>query len=477
MLKKTIIMYKRIILYLILSIGLTFSCVSQKKNNSLSITVESSVFSDGDTIYLKQYQGKDMETLMYFIFHDKGTAVFTDKNLLLPGIYEIYQTPDTHFDFFISENQSQNFTISFNKNDLQGSLKFKKSPENETAYDFFKFIESKDKNIHQLQQDKTKNEDELKSEYQKTEDEISNKIQNIIKSHPDFCFTDYLLLKQKLNTPTPIIPMFVINRDSVMQAYYTHYVRNHFFDFVNFNSKALIGIPDYEIHLQTYFTQILSDDKDTTVKYLDIFLSRLYQNLPVYQFSIRYLATLYLQVPYDHLKSVYPYILEKYIIQKPQMWNNEVYIAETQEKLRLLKMNEVGTKAANLTLYSIDNTLYKISDFSKKYNILYFFDPDCHTCQETTPKLYQLYQQYQTRNDIEFYAIYVENDKNLWKTYIAEKNLNWINLWDAKKNQKIDSKYDISLLPSIYVIDQNQTVILRDIDINELTRFLKKLKP
>ena len=427
------------------------SC-AQKSQKGFAVTVESLNYKAGDTLFLAQYIGEKVDTLMLNIMKNSGFTIFADKTPLNPGIYKIIQTPDKTFDFFISENQPQHFSITFNRNDLPKSIVFKGSPENSVAYSFYRFVNQP--NI--------------------SERAVMDSVSYLIKYYPQYCFADYLSLKQKLKDTVPVIPMLIQNRDSAVREFYFKYVREHFFDAVNFNSKALTGIPDFELKMQDYFTQILSQDKDITIKYLDIFLDKLAENKPVYQFAVKYLSKLYLQAPYESLKEVYPYILQKYIIEKPQMWNNSVFIAETEQKLKMLTINPIGGKAADLALQTPEEQTVKISDSQAAYTVLYFYDPDCSTCQEVTPVVYELFRQYENK-DLNFYAIYTEYNKSIWTDYIAEKNMTWINVWDSKNSQQLTLKYDLSLLPSIYVLDAQKQVILRDCTPEALEAFLKGL--
>lgn len=90
----------------------------------------------------------------------------------------------------------------------------------------------------------------------------------------------------------------------------------------------------------------------------------------------------------------------------------------------------------------------KLSETKGDYILLFFYNPDCHVCAET-------------------------------KEYIREQNIGqkaeivWV---DPEKEKQIDESrlYDLRVIPTLYLLDKNKNVLLKDASIATINEYLQR---
>ena len=138
-----------------------------------------------------------------------------------------------------------------------------------------------------------------------------------------------------------------------------------------------------------------------------------------------------------------------------------------------------GAQIPELISHDIDGKAHSTLDIKAHYTVLWFWDPDCDHCQEMTPPLHQLYQEYGKDYDFEVFAVEVNDDYERWKAFSDKHQLwDWTNLSTSRGEANLDfiEYFDIMTTPVMFLIDntQNHTIIARQITLDELRSFFKK---
>ena len=127
-------------------------------------------------------------------------------------------------------------------------------------------------------------------------------------------------------------------------------------------------------------------------------------------------------------------------------------------------LNRTGTKAADFVFVDTDGkrrTLYGI----KAHRILLIFgNPDCTACkeiQETFTQYPELSAQI-ADGTLKVVDIYIDEDIELWKARKAAYPASWINGYDPAFSIRTDLIYNVRAVPSLYLLDENKTVLLKD---------------
>lgn len=139
-------------------------------------------------------------------------------------------------------------------------------------------------------------------------------------------------------------------------------------------------------------------------------------------------------------------------------------------RLKNLAKNQVGTPAADFRFIDRrgqESTLYATkSDLT----LLYFYDPDCENCHETTA----LFSQNRLLTDnprLTVLAVYPDADTDFWRQHPQSFPSSWVDAYspDGEVGAQL---YFIRATPTILLLDMNKRVILKDPSPQGLLQYL-----
>ncbi len=177
---------------------------------------------------------------------------------------------------------------------------------------------------------------------------------------------------------------------------------------------------------------------------------------------------------YQYLKQHYEYGIQKgaaylgtkYMIEQPQMWEkSDLNLAEIKLAVDLFNRNPLGKPVTDLQLYNIKGkkkTLYEAIGSESKYTALFLYDFDCAVCEAVADELKRIYSNYK-ENGINLVAVYVGKNKRALKKYLKKNNFEWETIWDKNGKSGMYDKYNLTGVPSIYLLDGEKRAIAKDI--------------
>lgn len=133
-------------------------------------------------------------------------------------------------------------------------------------------------------------------------------------------------------------------------------------------------------------------------------------------------------------------------------------------KLEMVKNHLPGTYMAPLDLVNENGARVDPSNSKTRWTILYFHNPGCENCKETSKLLASLcLGALIDRGQLTVYTIYLGDDIDAWKKTIKETEFQkWVNLRDDKKLIDNLKLYDVGAIPMIYLIDQDKRIRVKD---------------
>ncbi len=166
------------------------------------------------------------------------------------------------------------------------------------------------------------------------------------------------------------------------------------------------------------------------------------------------------------------YLGEKYICPNSQEWKNKKFAKRVCEAVKMFNLNKLGEKANNINLHTIAGQTKDLISKENKYQILFFFTPDCGICNEATTKLKKLYSKY--KKNVVFTSIYTKNNIAEFKKYVIKNKIVWDVLYEKDEENRLHQVYDIQNVPAIYLLNKDKIVVAKDITIEDLEIVLKE---
>src|SRR6185436_9191763 len=90
-------------------------------------------------------------------------------------------------------------------------------------------------------------------------------------------------------------------------------------------------------------------------------------------------------------------------------WVNKAMKKSMKDYADKLRNSLIGKTAFNLAMQDQNKQRKALYDITKKYALIYIFDPDCGHCKEETPKLVTFYNQNKAKFDLEVFAVCLDS--------------------------------------------------------------------
>ena len=172
-------------------------------------------------------------------------------------------------------------------------------------------------------------------------------------------------------------------------------------------------------------------------------------------------------------ESLYIYVLEA-VLEAPVL--DEVSKIRPAHLLELALKNRVGEPATDFTYTLADGKKGTLYHTKADYLLLFFYNPDCHACKEITDQLTAspLVTEWIRNNKLKILAVYPDEDLEAWKNHISYMPASWINSYDSAVSLKNDEIYDLKAIPTLYLLDKDKKVVLKDVTFNQVENYLKQ---
>ena len=140
----------------------------------------------------------------------------------------------------------------------------------------------------------------------------------------------------------------------------------------------------------------------------------------------------------------------------------------------MCRLNEVGTKAADFRFSDRRGREYTLYGMKSEYILLFFSNPGCHSCLEIINALKEDYKVSSmiAEKRLAVLNIYIDEDIQSWIDYMSVYPEDWYNGFDQELAIRNEDLYNVRAIPSLYLLDNEKRVILKDAPENRLFDYL-----
>lgn len=155
---------------------------------------------------------------------------------------------------------------------------------------------------------------------------------------------------------------------------------------------------------------------------------------------------------------------------------SEIEKIRPQHQLDLVRKNRTGHPAADFTYTLASGADHKLYSIPGEYTILFFYNPDCNTCKEVRENLVasDAVNKLLRSKQLKILALYPDTDIEAWKKYIPNIPDGWINGYDKNQTIQEQETYDLKAIPTLYLLDKDKKVILKDVTFEQLDAYLSQ---
>lgn len=166
-------------------------------------------------------------------------------------------------------------------------------------------------------------------------------------------------------------------------------------------------------------------------------------------------------------------LAEKYLYDPQSPYRNEDLFGKLAahvggEKYEVIArrcaLNAVGSPATDFPMVDgrgKDLTLYSVQ---AEYLLLFFSNPGCSSCKQIIELLSgdELVSKAVRDKRLRVLSVYIDEDMDLWQEHIGDYPKEWIIAYDPSLTLRNMDIYNIRAIPSLYLLDKDKKVLLKD---------------
>ena len=192
------------------------------------------------------------------------------------------------------------------------------------------------------------------------------------------------------------------------------------------------------------------------------FIERAETSRPVLEFFIT-ISEMVLHDPNSPMRDDELYIpILEHLVTSPLLDEYERLIPE--HDLRIASQNRIGMMANDFEYTLKDGTTGRLHDIDADYTILMFNNPDCPMCREIIDEIgaSPMLNEMQELGRVRVIAMYPDSDLEAWHRYHGQMPRRWIVSYDDGCFLDNNDLYNLSAIPSLYLLDAHKRVIIKD---------------
>lgn len=444
-----------------------------------------------------------------------GQIQFKGSKSLNKGMYILVnqEKNTTLFEFFVGDNQK--FSISADRADITGTIKAPGNKVNELFFEYNKFFS--DKNIEfsgyakeASKKSKADSTTFITEKIKKLNDDVKNFEPGYKEKIKGTLVEQYFDLKtEKQATLTPKASN---GRPDSIYNYF--YYKTHFWDGIDLKSDFAIHTPLLDDRIKKYFDQIIVQHPDTVIKEIDMIMAKCKEGNLTYQMLLGHFTYKYEQnknmsfdrfgnsvtfekvfihladnyISNGHAKGVYADETVKKIKEKADNNRNilpgakapDIYVIDTTDAKRVIKMKFDTCKTSQTLTKQYEKyanelapmwkTLYQVN---AKYTVLVFWASDCGHCQTDIPRLNDTLKTIKGKIDYKVFAVQTKDDYEVFRKFIVDHKLDFINVYDPVHINSYKAKYDVESTPVIFILDKDKKIKAKKIGVKQVVELLE----
>ena len=143
-------------------------------------------------------------------------------------------------------------------------------------------------------------------------------------------------------------------------------------------------------------------------------------------------------------------------------------------EVRLASLNRTGSRAADFRFADKNGRLFTLYGIDAGLTLLFFSNPGCTACKEIIdvlnddPVISGLIKD----GTMAVLNIYIDEDLQAWRSYMPIYPETWYNGFDPDLVIRGETLYNVRAIPSLYLLDREKNVIMKDAPEGRLFRWL-----
>ena len=143
----------------------------------------------------------------------------------------------------------------------------------------------------------------------------------------------------------------------------------------------------------------------------------------------------------------------------------------------MTSLNRMGTVAADFRFSDKNGRTHTLHGIEAPMTLLFFSNPGCEACMNIIQVLKgdQRISSMISSGVLAVLNIYIDEDLQAWREYMPIYPEEWYNGFDPDLVIRTDNLYSVRAIPSLYLLDKDKRVIMKDVPENKLFNYLNNI--
>jgi hypothetical protein len=152
---------------------------------------------------------------------------------------------------------------------------------------------------------------------------------------------------------------------------------------------------------------------------------------------------------------------------------SDVEKSKHERDARLCALNRIGTRATDFRFCDRHGKIRHLYDIEAELTLMFFSNPGCNACMEIIQALNsESVSALVDSGLMKVLNIYIDEDIEAWRSYMSVYPENWYNGFDPDFIIRSNEMYNIRAIPSLYLLDKEKNVLMKDVPENVLFNYL-----
>ena len=233
-----------------------------------------------------------------------------------------------------------------------------------------------------------------------------------------------------------------------------------------FENKQAVASRETEKRFAHFLLHIVQQTPAQQAEQISALLAKAEQHHATARFLT--LAEKYLYDPNSPCRNDEQYLLFLQYASEKQLQeyvNNPRY----QKHYAMVQKNRIGNIATDFPFITQMGNKGQLYDLHNRYILLFFHDPNCEECQHMKQELENCHVTF-AQKSVQVVAVYIDDEVELWQR--ATYPTDWLSVYAPEINKH--DIYDIKALPTLYLLNIDKRVIIKDGNITDIKNKLQE---
>ncbi len=403
----------------------------------------------------------------------EGEEILISREEKFPGgLYYLLFPNQQHIQMLLDADQK--FTLQTKLDDLVQSMQVTGSLDNQLLYRNLRYEETYRSAFEALTEQIKKAKDTggdhevLEKERDALVDKRQVHINEFATNHPDSFFTVFKLAGQNPKLEHPKLPNGEIDTEKQLELY-----RAKFWDNVDFTDARLLRTPVFHNKLERFIKKLTPQRVDAVIASADAITTKTLGNKELFHYVTSYICLAYQKSSMMGGEAVYVHMADNYLTHELAASIGAEELKKARQQANRFRPSLLGKTGQDIRARNPEDEYESLYDITAPITVLYIFNVDCEHCQEQTPQLLEVYEDWKDRG-VDVFALCTNQDIEQWRQYVREQNLPWHNVIDPKYESRYHAKYNVDITPEIYVLNADKEIVGMNLKAHQLEWLFNK---